>query len=136
MDKAALKERGGFVSTLPTKREVTWSHFTPEGEKVDDKFYIHLIARSAGVMNQIRRASKEGQDEMALTISAFVRLGENGEEAISYEEALQLDDGLQIVLVNAVSRNWSGRADPKNSQPPKSSGTTSPGSSVAAPSKS
>lgn len=136
MDKATLQERGGFVSAQPIKREVTWSHVTPQGEKVDDKFHIHVISRSAGVMNQIRRASKEGKDEMALTISAFVRLGEAGDESISYEEALQLDDGLQIVLVNAVSRHWAGRADPKNSRPPMSSGTTSPDTSAASPSQS
>lgn len=133
MDKAKLKERGGFVSSAPVKREVTWIHISPDGEEMTDTFDIHVMSRSAGVMNKVRKLSADGMDEMALMISAFVRLGDKGQESISYEEAQELDDGLQIVMVSAINRHWSVRVDPKNSPPPTNSGTTSPDSSVAAP---
>lgn len=134
MDKKSLKARGGFVSGKPIKRSVEWAHVTPEGEDVVDKFDIYIYPRSAGVMNQIRTLAKEGKDERLLTISACVGLGIDGQERISYEEAQELDDGLQLVLVSAVMLFWAAKADPKNSPPPTNSGTTSPDSSAAAPS--
>lgn len=136
MDKKSLKARGGFVTGKPVKRSVEWSHITPEGEDVKDQFDIHIYPRSAGTMNQIRTLSKEGKDERLLTISACVGLGEHGEERLSYEEAQDLDDGLQLVLISAVMLFWAGKADPKNSPPPTSSGTTLPDSSAASPSQS
>src|SRR5690606_10246219 len=101
MDKKRLKARGGFVSALPAKFPVEWAHITPEGEDVVDKFDIHIFPRSAGLMNQIRTLSKEGKDERLLTISACVGLGEDGRERLTYEEAQELDDGLQLVLISA-----------------------------------
>ncbi len=133
MDKKSLKARGGFVSGKPVRRSIEWAHITPEGEDVVDKFDIHIYPRSAGTMNQIRTLAKEGKDERLLTISACIGLGERGEERLSYEEAHELDDGLQLVLVSAVMVFWAAKADPKNSRPPTNSGTTSPDSSAAAP---
>lgn len=136
MDKRTLKARGGFVGA-PVVKSVTWAHRSPEGEDMVDTFDVFVQPRSAGVMNAIRKMASAGKaDEMALMISEFIRLGEDGSERLTYEEALQLDDGLQIVLVGALNDLFEGAADPKNSAPPMNSGTTSPDSSEAAPSMS
>lgn len=119
MDLAALKARGGVISAAPIPKAVEWEHDDPEtGEKVTDKFIVHILRHSYGAME--RMVLGEGdRSKGALLISNCVRFGDAGDEVMSYEDAFQLDPGLAAVLMKAINEVNAA----KNSRPPMKSGT-------------
>lgn len=119
MDLAALKARGGLISAAPVPKDVEWTHADPEtGEKVTDKFTVHILRHSYGAMERMVLGEGE-RSKGALLVSSCVRFGADGEEAMSYEEAYQLDPGLAAVLMKAINEVNAA----KNSPPPMKSGT-------------
>ena len=119
MDVAALKARGGVIPAAPLPKEVEWTHADLEtGEKITDKFTVHILRHSYGAME--RMVLGEGdRSKGALLISNCVRFGDAGEEVMSYEDAYQLDPGLAAVLMKAINEVNAA----KNSPPPMKSGT-------------
>lgn len=124
MNLAALRARGGFVPLEPVPKEVTWKHTNDEGVEVEDTFTVFIKRQSFGTIEQLFTAEGD-RSKSAAYISQTVRLGEKGKDAISYDDAFQLDPGLAGALINAINEvNGTGRTEPKNSPPPMSSGTT------------
>lgn len=127
MNLEELKRRGAFVSAAPVPKEVSWTHVV-DGEEVTDTFTIHVRRRSYGSVERVLAASMsdDGRSMSAAFIAESLLLGDDGSERISYEDAYQLDPSLAAVLVDAINEvNGLGRAEPKNSQPPMNSGTSS-----------
>lgn len=118
MDLAALKARGGVISAAPIPKEVEWTHHDPEtGEKVTDKFTVHILRHAYGAMERMVTGDGD-RSKGALLIANCVRFGA-GDEVMSYEDAFQLDPGLAAVLMKAVNEV----NEVKNSPPPMKSGT-------------
>lgn len=115
MNLAELKARGGFVALAPVAKEVTWKH-TDEatGEELVDTFTVHVKRQSFGAIESIWSGDKD-RSKSAAYISQSIRLGDKGKDAISYDEAYQLDPGLAGVLIAAINEvNGTGRTEPKN----------------------
>lgn len=118
MNLEELRQLGGLVSLAPVPKEVTWKHTGPDGQEIEDTFTIHILLKSAGSLDRYREeAKKRAEDDgsvSAMFISHFVRLGENGKEAISYEDAYALDPGLANVFFVALSEVNALGGEPKN----------------------
>lgn len=100
MDLTQLKAKGAFVTTDAALEPIVWTHRTPDGTELTDTFDVHVLRVSFGVLE---RAGKQENSASAL-IAACVRFGEDGDEAMTYEEACALDPGLAAKLVEAVNR--------------------------------
>lgn len=115
MNLADLRARGGFVPLAPVLKEVTWKHKDAEtGEEVEDTFSVHIKRQSFGTIEAIW-AGGEDRSKSAQYISHAVKIGEQGKDSISYEDAYQLSPGLAAVLMEAINEvNGTGKAEPKN----------------------
>lgn len=124
MNLSELKAKGGIVAAAPIPKEVTWTRRNDAGEEMSDTFTIFVKRQSFGSIETIW-ASGEDRSKSAAYISQSLRLGDKGKEQMSYDEAYQLDTSLATVFITAINEvNGTGRAEPKNSQPPMKSGTT------------
>lgn len=102
MDLASLKARGGIVAVAPIPKEVEWTHPDPEtGEKVTDKFTVHVLRHSYGATERLMLAEGD-KSKGALLISQCIRFSD-GNEVMSYEDAFLLDPGLAAVLMKAIN---------------------------------
>jgi hypothetical protein len=127
---AQLKAAGGIVSREPVKKEVTWDHFSPEGEELHDTFDVYIVKPSFGSMLSIGKVTD--REQLALTLSKTIMLeNDKGKpEYLAYEDAMQLDPSLAMTLLGAVREV----TEPKNSQrPTNSSANSSPAESAVAP---
>lgn len=114
MKLSELKSKGGFVAGAPVAKEVTWKRMGEAGEEVADTFKIFVIKQSFGTIESIW-SGKEDKSKAAQYISESVRLGDDGKERMSYQDAYQLDPGLAAVLIAAVNEvNGASKADSKN----------------------
>lgn len=114
MNLAELKAKGGFVALAPVKREVVWKRKNEAGEDEELRFNVFIKKHSFGTIEQIW-SGEESRSKSAAYIAESVRLGEKGQEALTYEDAYQLDTGLATVLIAAINEvNGTGDAKPKN----------------------
>lgn len=121
MDLETLRQKGGIVTGVPRPVVVKWKHEDAEtGEETTDEFTVHIVPRSFGAMERLYMLGEE-KSRGATLISTCVRLGKDGEQAISYADAERLDPGLAAELIAAINRANA----PKKSKPPTKSGTSS-----------
>lgn len=114
MNLKQLKEKGGFVAALPVAKEITWKHQDESGEEVTDVFTVHILKQSFGSIERLF-IGPDDRSKSAAFIAECIRLGENGEEKMSYEDAYQLDPSLAGALVAAANEvNGTGNKAPKN----------------------
>lgn len=140
MDLKQLKARGGFVSAEPVKKSVKWKH-EDGGVEVEDDFEIYVVRQSFGSVEKLL-TGLDDRSKSASFISACVRFLVGSEEAqayevqrrddpglpvrmefleaMSYEDAYQLEPSLAGALVRAINEV---NGEQKNSQPPMKSGT-------------
>lgn len=105
MDLKELKQMGGIVSPEPVAKEVTWKRKGDDGKTETLKFKIHVVRYTfADAEKMSELANVEGQSRAAHFISTMLRLGENAEERISYEDAKLLHPGLASVFVEAITQ--------------------------------
>lgn len=102
MNLTELKAAGGLVGGAMVKKAVVWKHEDTKGKTVTDKFSIFVMPQSFGMIEKLLSASDSEQSRNAKYISTCVTLGENGEEAISYEDAYRLNPGLGWAILAAV----------------------------------
>lgn len=115
MNLKELKARGGFVSAVPVKRDVEWTHPDPDtGEEVTDKFSVFVKRQSFGAIERLF-VGNDDQSKSATFISECILLGEDGKDRMTYQDAYQLDPGLAAVLVKAINEvNKTDQAKAKN----------------------
>lgn len=115
MKLSELKSKGGFVAGAPVAKEVTWKRKGDAGEDVEDTFTVHIIKQSFGTIEAIWSGKDDKSSKAADYIAQSVRLGDDGKERMSYQDAYQLDPGLAAVLIAAVNEvNGASKADSKN----------------------
>lgn len=100
MNLAQLQAAGAFVEAAPVKTPVTWTRQNATGEEVSDTFDVWVRRRSFGTMERVAMLG-EDRSKSAKMLSECILLGEE-QEALSYEQAYQLDPSLAFALVQAV----------------------------------
>lgn len=103
MKLADLKAKGGCIDQAPVRKSVTWKHTGEGGEEATDTFDIWVSRLSFGVIDRLSKINSTERSSNAELIAASVRLGENGEERLTYEIAYSLNASLALELVRAVA---------------------------------
>jgi len=117
-----LKQKGAMVAQELVPCEVTWKHVDAEnGEEVEDTFNIFIVRQSFGVMSDIIKADSPNYRRGAGISAACVRLGESGEEVMTYEDAYSLESSLAFLFLEKVSEV--NKSKGKNSKQKTNSGT-------------
>lgn len=126
MKLADLRAKGGVVDRAPVAKEVTWTRVDAEGVEQSDTFTIHVARQSVGAMERMFFDDPNDPDRSrsANVISKSIRLGKGGEEAISYEEAYQLEPSLAAVFLKAFREVNGQKEKAENPPQPTSSGTS------------
>lgn len=116
MNLKQLKAKGGIVDGALVKKEVTWAHADPvTGKDVTEKFDVHVRRQSFGVIERLFSPGEAEQSRNAKYIAASVFLGEEGAEALSYEDAFSLESSLGFAILTAVNEaNGTGKDQAKN----------------------
>ncbi|MGO2452581.1 phage tail assembly chaperone family protein, TAC [Pseudomonas taetrolens] len=116
MNLKQLKAKGGIIDVALIKKEVIWVHADPKtGEEVTDKFTVHVRRQSFGVIERLFSPDEAEQSRNAKYIAASVLLGNDGSEAISYEDAFSLESSLGFAILTAVNEaNGTGKKPVKN----------------------
>ena len=113
MNLKELMAKGGFVDVAPVSKEITWDR-TVDGVPLTDTFTVFIKKQSFGAIEAIY-GNETDKSKMSKYISETVRLGAEGTEEITYEQAMQLDPGLGTLLIKAINEvNGAGRTEPKN----------------------
>ncbi len=103
MNIADLEKLGAFVSPTMDKIPVEWKH-NVDGEERIDNFDIHIKKLSFGAFDRIYAISNKDKSTTALLISESIRLGDKGEQALSYEDAERLDPSLAFAINDAINK--------------------------------
>lgn len=105
MDLKTLRERGAFVTSAPVPHEVSWTHDDGNGEPVTDTFTVHIVKHSAGSVERLRAEAAANPQHLweTLFLSESLRLGDDGSERLSYEDAFALNPDLARTLLRAIS---------------------------------
>src|SRR6478609_3136621 len=124
-----LKAAGGIVSREPVKKEVTWNHVSPDGEDMADTFTVYVVKPSFGSVLSIGKEAN--REQLALSLSKTIQIEDDKGKLVffPYDDAMQLDPGLAMVLLGAVREV----TEPKNSRPPTNSYANSSPVELAAP---
>ena len=102
MDLAQLKKKGGVVADALVPKKVEWKH-DESGKPVTDKFTVHVRRHAFGVMEAMFAGGEAERFKNARYLSASIMLGRDGTEELPFEDAVNLDSSLGIVLLNAVN---------------------------------
>jgi len=104
MNLSDLEKNGGIVSGELVKKTGIWKRFDEEKGEFEDLEVQFFVKRSSWLEYQKVIKGHDGtMDPECLSISACIRLGENGEEEISYELAEKLEAGLVNVFRNGIA---------------------------------
>jgi len=116
MNLKQLKARGGIVDGQPVKKEVSWKHLDAEsGQEVTDSFTLHIRRQSFGVIERLFAQDQTEQSRNASYLAACVSLGDDGTEALGYDDAYNLEPSLGFLILNAVNEvNGTGGVAAKN----------------------
>jgi hypothetical protein len=121
MNLSELIDAGGVISSALAEKKIEWKN--PETGAIY-KFKIYIKKLPYGDMEKIWGSGDE-KSRISLFISQAIRLGDGGKDALSYEMAYQLEPSLARVFIDAAHNiNQTGGAKPKNSRPPRKSGTS------------
>ncbi|MBD1553635.1 phage tail assembly chaperone family protein, TAC [Pseudomonas typographi] len=102
MKLADLKKKGGVITDAFVKKTVEWTH-TVKGKEITEKFDIHVRKHAFGVMEAMFVGGEAQKYRNARYLSASVFLGPDGEEELPFDDAVNLDPGLGIALLQAVN---------------------------------
>lgn len=111
MNLADLKAAGGIVTGELVSRSITWADMT---------FTILVKRLSYGEVERSVYDPADTRSRNAAMLSESVRLGDDGSEALSYEDAYRLDPSLALAMLTVV-RDVN---DPKKSKPPTNFGSS------------
>lgn len=114
MNLEDLESKGAFISDSLVPTSAKWHRFDKEsGEVTEDEVSFFVRQASWVAYTQIGKEASESGEEVnteALLIQACIRLGEKGEESLSYKQVVSLDAGLFNIFHTAVK----GLYSPKN----------------------
>lgn len=103
MNLAQLKKKGGVIADALVVRDIEWAHLDSEGKEVTDTFKVHIRRHTFGVMETMFTNGGDEQFRNARYVASSVMLGENGDEALPVEDAMNLDSSLGFLFLKAVN---------------------------------
>lgn len=103
MNLQQLRDSGGIVPSEPVKKAVKWRN---------DKFNVFVVRQSFGSVESLVQ-DLDGRSRSAALIASFIRLGDDGSEQLSYEDAYQLHPDLAHEFVRVVNEVYEGEAEKK-----------------------
>ncbi len=103
MDLAQLKKKGGVIADALVPKEVEWKHADKNGKPITDKFTVHVRRHAFGVMEAMFAGGEAERFKNARYLAASIMLGKDGKEELPFDDAVNLDSSLGIVLLNAVN---------------------------------
>lgn len=114
MDLKQLQEAGGFTDPAPVKKTITWTRCdsSTDGKSKTDTFDVLVVQQSFGAMEKALEGIDDEKLRMSRLISMCVRMGKDGTEKLSVEDASKLKPSLGTLLANAVNEVM-GFASPK-----------------------
>lgn len=124
MNLEQLKAKGGVVADALVPKKVDWKHVDHSGKEVTEKFTVHVRRHAFGVMEAMFAGGEAESYKNARYLAASILLGKDGDEPLPYEDAVNLDSGLGLVLLNVVNE-VNNPPVKKKSPPPKNSSTSS-----------
>lgn len=133
-----IEKSGGFVDTRLVAKTGTWERVDAEtGDTIstEETFFVRRVSHS-----QFRRVQQginsDGQavNPESLTIAACIRIGKEGEEGLTYEQAESLDFGLFSMFMVAIGEVYAAKKQTSLSQKTSSGASLSKQESAAAPS--
>lgn len=105
MNLQQLLERGGVVTGGTHLLDTEWTHLDGDGKEITDKFKVHVRKISYTEMQKIfGKDAPANKDLAANAISQCIRLGDAGDEALTYEQALSLDPGLTRAFMAVIKK--------------------------------
>jgi len=108
-----LMDMGAFIPEELVMKEIKFK-FDEDGEETTA--VIHIRRLGIGVFEAIWGEEKEGVSKTAKLLSEAIRLGEKGDERMTYAQAYSLHPKIAVAMSTAISEvNGSER---KNSPPP------------------
>lgn len=123
MNLEQLKKKGGVIADALVPKKVEWKHVGDDGKEVTEKFTVHVRRHAFGVMEAMFSGGEAERFKNARYLAASIMLGKDGTEELPFDDAVNLDPGLGLALLDAVNEANSPPA--KKSPRPKSSGTSS-----------
>lgn len=93
-----LQDLGAFVGDKPLKKEITF-----KVDDVENTATIHVRRLSTGDYESLLLSEEKGRSRTAEIIQQCIRLGEEGEEALTYEQAYNLLPAVGAAMVNAFN---------------------------------
>lgn len=96
-----LRARGGLIDPTLVKVNVTWDKVDEDGKKEPVNFDVFVRKNSFGLLDLANQEARNGKSRSATVIANGIRLGERGEEELSYDDAYNLEPTLSVVLFNA-----------------------------------
>lgn len=123
-----LIKKGGTVNTALVKKTADWTRSNDDGVEVTDEVSFFVRRASHAMFKQaftgIVRDDGSTIDQDSALIVAHIRLGEDGEEALTYEQAFSLETNLAVLFTKAINEVYQN-SDPKpKSRRKKSSGAS------------
>lgn len=110
-----LRARGGLIDPTLVKKDVTWKKTDADGNTEDVSFSVFVRKNSFGLLDLANQQAREGKSRSATVIAHGIRLGDKGEEELTYEDAYNLEPSLSVVLFQAFMEvNKPRTAEEKN----------------------
>lgn len=117
MNLQSLLAAGAFISGDYVRKNVKWTHTNGKHEEVITDFDVFVKRhQSAADFEFIYRPRDDQSSIMVRRVARLIRLGEEGEEAISYDTADQFQTGLLLALVGAINEVEEENAPKKKPQ--------------------
>lgn len=113
MDLKQLIEHGAFINEGVTKKSVTWEGHTfdvlikNEMSSADMEFVYGVGTRRADV-------NEHDESYAARRVHRFVRIGDKGQDAVPYEDAVRMKSALLIAICQKINEVHGKDAEPKN----------------------
>lgn len=98
MNLAELQALGGFVDTEPVKKQIKWKG----ADGKENKASVFVVRQPFGAVEQAL-TNKADRSQAAKMISLSIRLGEDGSESLTYEQAYNLHPNLAWAFAAAMS---------------------------------
>lgn len=92
-----LKSEGGFVSSKLVAKTIKWD---AEDKQHEGEIFVRRV--SFGTIDQIMGRDDSDQGMNTALIVETIRLGEKGEEQLTYDQAYQLEPNLAAAMVEAL----------------------------------
>jgi len=94
-----LKSLGGFVDAEPVKKRIEWRG--PNGQQHAGDVFV--VRQPFGVVERAVMSNDKDRSQGARLISLCIRLGDNADEQLNYEQAYNLTPALAWAFVGAIN---------------------------------